>query len=99
MKTREWILGGDTVDELYEYKNLEVLKNYIGSFSSNVDDNIEKTPNKAGVIFSSHLDRWRINPLVYVKFWRQAFLLSLLFGAELFTLTPGLLLKLERCQS
>ena len=24
---------------------------------------------------------------------------SLLFGAELFTLTPGLLLKLERCQS
>ena len=23
MKTREWILGGNTVDELYEYKNLE----------------------------------------------------------------------------
>ena len=28
-----------------------------GSFSSNVDDNIEKTSNKAGMIFSSHLDR------------------------------------------
>ena len=42
MKTREWILGGDTVDELYEYKNLGVLKNYVGFFSSNVDDNIEK---------------------------------------------------------
>ena len=26
-------------------------------------------------------------------------MLSLLLGAELFTLTPGLLLKLERCQS
>ena len=36
---------------------------------------------------------------MYVKFWRQACLLSLLFGAELFTLTPGLSLKLERCQS
>ena len=56
MKTREWILGGDTVDELYEYKNLGVMKNYIGSFPSNVDDNIEKTHNKAGVTFSSHLD-------------------------------------------
>ena len=29
MKEREWILGDDTVDELYEYKNLGVLKNYI----------------------------------------------------------------------
>ena len=38
MKEREWILGDGTVDELYEYKNLGVLKNYIGSFSSNVDD-------------------------------------------------------------
>ena len=99
MRTREWILGGDTVDELYEYKNLEVLKNYIGSFSSNVDDNIEKTRNKAGMIFSSHLDRQKVNPVIYVKFWKKACLPSLLFGAELFTLTPGLLLKLERCQS
>ena len=99
MKTREWILGGNTVDELYEYKNLGVLKNYISSFSSNVDDNIEKTRNKAGMILSSHLDRRKVNPLIYVKFWRQACLPSLLFGAELFTLTPGLLLKLERCQS
>ena len=36
---------------------------------------------------------------MFVKFRRQACLLSLLFGAELITLTPGLLLKLERCQS
>ena len=34
MKEREYILGDGTVDELYEYKNLGVLKNYtIGSFS------------------------------------------------------------------
>ena len=91
-------LGGDNVDELYEYKNLEVLKNY-GSFSPNIDDNIEKTQKKAGMIFSSSLDRRKINPLVYVKFWRQACLPSLLYGAEVFTLTPTLLTKLKRCQS
>ena len=99
MKTREWILGGDTVNELYECKNLGGLNIYIGSFSSNVDDNIEKTRNRAGMIFFSHLDQRKVNPLTYVKFWRQACLPSLLFSAELFTLTPGLLLKLERCQS
>ena len=47
----EWLLGETTVNELCEYKNLGVLKNCIGSFSSNVDDNIEKTRKKAGDIF------------------------------------------------
>ena len=32
MKERKWILGNDNVNELYEYKNLGVVKNYIGSF-------------------------------------------------------------------
>ena len=32
MKECEWILGNDTVDAFYEYKNLGALKNYIGSF-------------------------------------------------------------------
>ena len=49
MKRREWILGEETVDKLYKYKNLGVLKNYIGSFSSNIDDNIEKTCSKGGL--------------------------------------------------
>ena len=61
-------------------------------------DNIEKTMKKAGMIFSSKFDRRKTNPLVYIKFWKQACLPSLLFGSELFTLTPRLLLKLERCQ-
>ena len=65
MKTAEWILGGNTVDELFEYNSLRVLKNYIGSFLSNVDDNIEKTRNKAGMIFSSHLDR-RKSKFIYI---------------------------------
>ena len=95
---REWLLGETTVNELCEYKNLGVLKNYIGSFSSNVEDNIEKTRKKAGMIFSSDFDRRKTNPLVCIKFWRQACLPCLLFGTELFSLNASQLGKLERCQ-
>ena len=95
MKEREWILEDDTIDELYEYKNLGILKNCIGSFSSNVEDNINKTRENAGMIFSSNFDRRKVNPF---KFWSQACLPFLLYGSELFTLTPSLLAKLERCQ-
>ena len=49
------------------------------------------------MIFSSQLDRRKVNPLNYAKFWRRACLPSLLSGTELFT--PRLLLKHERCQS
>ena len=51
------------------------------------------------MVFSYNLDCGKVNPPVYVKFWRQACLPTLLFGTELFTLTPTLLLRLERCQS
>ena len=51
------------------------------------------------MIFSSNLDHQKVNPIIYVKFWRQACLPMLLFGTELFTLTPTLLLRLECCQS
>ena len=78
VQSRKWVLGYDNVDELYEYKNLGILKNYVGSFSSNTDDNIQKTQKKAGMIFSSNVDRRKINSLIYVKFWRQACLPSLL---------------------
>ena len=98
MKNRVWLLGDTILDELYEHKNLGVLKDYLGSFSSNVEDNIDKTRKKVGLIFASNFDRRKVNPLVYVKLWKQACLPSLLFGAELWTLTPTLLLKLERCQ-
>ena len=53
MKERERALGDDTVEELYEYKNLGVMKNCCGSFASNIFDNIDKTRKKAGMIFSS----------------------------------------------
>ena len=100
MNKRSWVLGSETVEELYEYKNLGVLKNYVGSFSSNVIDNIEKLRKKVGMLFSDSFDWRKVNPFVYVyiKFWRQACLPSLLFGSELFTVTPNLLHKLEHCQ-
>ena len=72
MTRREWILGGEIVDELYEYNNLGVLKNYIGSFSSNVNNNIEKTRSKAGMIFPFNLDRF----LVWVTLCRNRSFLS-----------------------
>ena len=79
-----------------------MLKNYAGTFSSNVQDNIDKTRKKVGLIFAFNFDRRKVNLpgnlLIYVKLWKQACLPSLLFGAELWTLTPTLLLKLEGCQ-
>ena len=92
MKNRLWLLGDTIVDERYEYKNLGVLKNYVGSFSSNVEDNIDKTRKKVSLIFASNFDRHKVNPFVYVKLWKHLCLPSLLFGAELWTLTPTLLL-------
>ena len=52
MKERKWLLGHTAVYELCGYKNLGVLKNYANSFSTNVEDNIEKTRKKAGMIFA-----------------------------------------------
>ena len=98
MKNHVWLLGETIVDELYEYKNLGVLKNYMGSFSTNVEDNIDRTRKKVGLIFAYKFDRCKVNLFVYVKLWKRACLPSLLFGAELWTLTPTLLMKLERCQ-
>ena len=50
------------------------------------------------MIFSSNFDRRKVNPFIYIKFWGQACLPSLLYGSELFTLASSLLAELERCQ-
>ena len=50
------------------------------------------------MIFLANSDRRKVNPLVYIKLWRQACLHSLLYGTDLFTITPTLLEKFERCQ-
>ena len=98
MKERTWVLGGESVTELYDYKSIDVVKNYIGSFSINAVINIDKTRKKTGMLFSSSFDRRKVNCLIYIKFWRQACFPTLLYGTELFTLTPTLLAKGERCQ-
>ena len=95
LKNRESFLGDTKVEELYEYKNLNVLKNYVGSFFLNIDDNIDKTKKKVGMIFSSNLDRRQVSPLTYAKFWRQTCLPTLLT----FFPTLTLLLRLKCCQS
>ena len=50
------------------------------------------------MIFSANFYRCKVNLLIYVKFWWQACLPTLFYSSELFTLTPSLLEKLERCQ-
>ena len=49
MKEREWMLRDAIVNEPYEYKNLGVLKNYVKSFASNVEDDIERARKNAGM--------------------------------------------------
>ena len=72
MNKRSWVLGSKTVEELYEHKNLGVLKNYVGSFSSNVIDPTEKTQKKVGMLFSANFDRRKVNPSVYIKIFYKA---------------------------
>ena len=85
-------------DEEDEYINLGVYKNYCGSFSKNVNENIAKTRKKVGMLLSANLVRKCVNPMIYLKFWKQACIPMLLFGTEIWSLTSMHLEKLERCQ-
>ena len=51
----------------------------IGSSVSELNDNIETTRKKAEMDFSSSYYRLKVNPFIYVKFWKQAGIPSLLF--------------------
>ena len=90
MKQRNWHVGPTHIDERDEYTNLGVYKNYCGSFSKNIDESITKTRKKSGMLFAATFDRRRTNPMVYLKFWKQSCIPTLLFGSELWTLTPTL---------
>ena len=54
---------------------------------------------KAGMLFSVNFARNCVNPMIYLKFWKQACIPTLLFGAEIWSLTSTHLEKLERCQT
>ena len=71
-----WLLRDTILDELYEYKNLGMLKIFVDSFSSNVEGNIDRTRKKVDLIFTSNFDRCKVNLLVYMKLWKQACLPS-----------------------
>ena len=49
------------------------------------------------MLFSARSDRRMTNPLVYLKIWKQGCIPCLLFGSELWNITPDIE-KLERCQ-
>ena len=53
-----------------EYVNLGVYKNYCGSFSKNLDENIAKTRKKAGMLFLTNFVGKCVNSMIYLKFWK-----------------------------
>ena len=98
MNERKWLLGNEFVDELHKYKNLGVVKNYTGSFSSDVQGNIDKTRKKAGMIFSANFYCRKANLLIYAKFWWQAccLIFSLKFPTDgEFWISKGMLFQIS----
>ena len=89
----------DVVKERNEYKNLGVTKNYAHSCSRDIDEAIKKARRKGGMILSMEFDRKKVNPLIYIKLWKQTCLPSLVFGSELWSLTKTDVVCLERCQN
>ena len=51
------------------------------------------------MIQSMGFDRKKVNPLIYIKLWKQTCLPSLVFGSELWSLTKTDIACLERCQN
>ena len=80
--SREFNLCLDVVKERKEYKNLGVTKNYAHSCSGDIEA-IMKTRRKGGKLLSMVFDRKKVNPLIYIKLWKQPCLPSLVFGSEL----------------
>ena len=61
---RSWTLGEKVVEE-DQYKNLGVVKTFAGSFQFGIDEAIEKTRKKAGMIFNGCTDRKKkTNPTI-----------------------------------
>ena len=79
-------------------KTLVLLKTILGHSPPMLMIISIKPPKQAGMLFPSNFDRQKVNPLIYITFWRQACLPTSLYGTELFALTPTLLAKVECCQ-
>ena len=51
------------------------------------------------MILSMGFDRKKVNPLIYIKLWKQTCLPLLVFGTEPWSLTKADIACLERCQN
>ena len=51
INTRNFVIGCSPIDELKEYNNLGIYKNYCGSFATNIDENVMKA-RKSQVCYS-----------------------------------------------
>ena len=101
VKQQNWHVGPTNIDERDEYTNLGVYKITVVPLQrKTLNESITKT--KAGMLFArlfaANFHRRLTNPMGYLKFWKQYCTPTLLFGSELWTLTPTLLNKLEACQ-
>ena len=67
MKEQSGVLGMNLFMKSIS-KNLGLSKNYIGSFSYTVDENIPGKTQQAGMVFSSNFGRRNVNPSIYIKF-------------------------------
>ena len=65
INTRKFVIGSSPIEDLKEYTNLGIYKNYCGSFTTNVDENITKVRKKSGMLFSARFGRRRTNPFSF----------------------------------
>ena len=59
VNTRKFVTGFSPTEELKEYTNLGIYKNYCGSSATNIDGNITKARKKSGMLFSARFDMRR----------------------------------------
>ena len=79
MKECQWKVGPNHIYEKSEHVNFGVF-NLVIKILMRTSLRPEKN---AGMLFSADFDRRRMNLMVHIKFWRQACIPALLFGAEL----------------
>ena len=97
---RSWKLGDEVVEESNECTNLGIVKNYVGSFQSDVDEAIEKSRKKAGMILNGCTDRKNTNPLIYIyRIMEAGLFTNTIVWLRTLDSKANIILELERCQS
>ena len=55
IKTRKFVIGSSPTEEIKEYTNLGIYKNYCGSFATYIDENITKARKKVRHVILSQI--------------------------------------------